>query len=231
MKLSGKMYHARLDLVAQLEKKGFVAKQVHDGVIFDFPRTWETIDKNGTRNYSLPKYLRGALVRIDAWEEGGKRARSGYSRIICGLDGLPLRPYKVIQDKAVPNGAHAFFTDVQELISVRASATDAIIAIVHHTVVNNGDLYQIKTEMLLSKMAPSLHWECPVCGQQFDGLANIEHSTPDNERCDASQIDMHPVCTRLRLPDEFNKFQNACLAARAKAHCKECTDVHYAQLE
>jgi hypothetical protein len=62
----------------------------------------------------------GSRPLVVAFEGGGGTTKKGSARVVCGLDGRRLRPFKIFRRGHLSNGVHALFSSPYGLVVARA---------------------------------------------------------------------------------------------------------------
>lgn len=216
MKITARINHEDQKLLQALLMRGVNAKMVRKGIIVELPAS-------APFTYWVLKEVGKAKLFIDVTEQGGGMTHTGDAVVVCGMSGKALRPYFIPRGGHLACGEHAFFAVPNTCVTVTGYRRDATIVIAEHRVVREDQIARITSKQLWVGEANEAEWKCPECHRVvFDDVME-GHTRADGEPCFGT-----PTHARLTLPNSFERFQSAAMAARAKADCYHCRHVHYA---
>jgi hypothetical protein len=229
VKIIAKVPGENQSLVKALTERGIAAKLVRNGVIIELQ-----CRQNGSGDspdlYELPPEANSAILHLDVTEEGGGMTNTGSGTVVCGMSGKSLRPYFTPRSGSLACGKHAYFSVPNCCVTITGyRGSNAIVVNEHRIIVapgsDGGQVARIETEELWHGEAPTREWKCASCGVTFVEERPDKHNDPDGSACYGS-----PVRNKLALPQLFNRFQAAAMAAHDKSNCYHCREVHYATM-
>lgn len=217
----------RSELVTLLKEKGITVKLIRGATLIELPRQVGHGYYDPMR-YELIEVAREAKLFIDCSEGGGGLTRRGSAVVVCGASGKALRPYYVPHGGHLACGTHAYFSVPNSAIKVSAGKSSTIITIHQQKILHEEGLVRIGKRRLWSGEAPAIEWKCSSCQSVFHDECSDIHNREGGTQCYGGSCSI--MRTKLALPETFDRFQAAALAARVKANCYHCRHVHYADL-
>lgn len=222
MKIVARMNGEDSALVESLNQQGITAKLVRNAVIVELPRIDDTA-YGASKGCKVPAEVNGAMLFIDCTEYGGGMTNTGSGTVVCGLSGKSLRPYYIPRGGHRAGGTHAYFSVPNAVVTVTGYRRDTGVTIQEHRIVRDGDVARIQSTELWSGEAPVIEWKCSRCDTVFtEGCPEKHNRSSDGSSCWGT-----PRQTKLDLPETFDRYQAAAMAARRKGSCYHCRCVHF----